>query len=402
MEETVDWISSLPDDLVIKFLSFLPTKEAVQTSILSKRWRNTWAYVPILMFEYNNSRFDGDMDEDLKFEQFVDSVLQNRRASLDTVIYNCNFYLSDWKPSTEWLDRVVLLEPRVISVCVETENFECPDSVFSCASLESLKLCLYYHKDFTVVSPESLALPNLKILELEYLELGDNFMQLLFSGCPALESLKLVTCYFCASDISSNVLKNLTLERCYNGQTVRISCPGLVSLTIFSYYYFSWISLDNMASLVNADIQLEGYDEVDDDNLPNPIRLVSGLSNATHLALHLECPPELQVQLEEDMANCTTFNNLKSLKIISSYDDVIGDFNLIGCFLSHSPALQHLTLVVNCNRYKQIEARQDVYFQLEYLEKVTISCYNKNDELASKVVCMLGRYVKTIGNVFII
>ncbi|KAJ4800860.1 hypothetical protein LUZ62_052106 [Rhynchospora pubera] len=345
MEETVDWISSLPDDLVIKFLSFLPTKEAVQTSILSKRWRNTWAYVPILMFEYNNSRFDGDMDEDLKFEQFVDSVLQNRRASLDTVIYNCNFYLSDWKPSTEWLDRVVLLEPRVISVCVETENFECPDSVFSCASLESLKLCLYYYKDFTV---------------------------------------------------------NLTLERCYNGQTVRISCPGLVSLTIFSSYYFSWISLDNMASLVNADIQLEGYDEVDDDNLPNPIRLVSGLSNATHLALHLECPPELQVQLEEDMANCTTFNNLKSLKIISSYDDVIGDFNLIGCFLSHSPALQHLTLVVNCNRYKQIEARQDVYFQLEYLEKVTISCYNKNDELASKVVCMLGRYVKTIGNVFII
>ncbi|KAJ4807468.1 F-box/FBD/LRR protein [Rhynchospora pubera] len=405
MEETVDRISSLPDELLTHILSFVTTKVAVQTSILSKRWRHIWVSVPVLKFEYDNEDFDGDTGEDLKFEQFVDGVLQNRRALLDTVIYDCYFEHSTWEPSTEWLDRVALLMPRVIRVYVVAEYFKCPDSVFSCSSLESLNLSLHTPIDqFIDVSPKSISLPCLKTLKLCALELCENFMQQLFTGCPALESLTLHSCILYVSGISSNVLKNLTLFDCsQNTQTLRVSCPGLVSLSIFSGdYNIRCISFYNMASLVNADIKLLGYD---DYLVPDNPRLVSGLSNATSLVLHLYCPPELQLHWKKDIANCTTFNNLKSLKIISS--DMIGDFDLIACFLWHSPALQHLTLIADVHLFFEEgigdtleEARQDFCFQREYLEEVKIYCYN-DYELASKLVSMVGRCVKTIGKIII-
>ncbi|KAK1402939.1 hypothetical protein POM88_002544 [Heracleum sosnowskyi] len=47
----VDKLSSLPDDQLHKILSFLGTRQAVQTSIPSKRWRHVWTTTPFLTFD---------------------------------------------------------------------------------------------------------------------------------------------------------------------------------------------------------------------------------------------------------------------------------------------------------------------------------------------------------------
>ncbi|CAG7906941.1 unnamed protein product, partial [Brassica rapa] len=65
----MDRISNLPDELLCHVLSFLPTKNAALTSVLSKRWLNLWKLVPNL-----------DIDDSLKeirqsFIDFVDRVL---------------------------------------------------------------------------------------------------------------------------------------------------------------------------------------------------------------------------------------------------------------------------------------------------------------------------------------
>ncbi|KAJ4805468.1 F-box/RNI-like/FBD-like domains-containing protein [Rhynchospora pubera] len=405
MKEIVDRISSLPDDVLIHILSYVTTREAVQTCILSKRWRNTWSSVPVLNFGHQYLSLNGTT-ESWKFERFVNGVLANReRSRLDTVTYHCRLNNRNLEPSMEWLDRVALLMPQVISVNIfGFDEFKCPDSVFSCASLECLTLSLCDTK-IEVTEPKSIALPSLKTLELQYSWLDDNLTQNLFLGCPTLETLKLSYCELHISSISSNVLKNLELYECKQFGHVRVSCPGLVSLIILSSKHsIRSISLENTTSLVNADIGLRGIDRsLNGDILPSP-KLLNALSNATSLDLYFGQFSVLQERWMEDIYICRTFNNLKSLKI--GVLDKTSDFDLIAYFLQLSPVLQQLTIytwfnmlfVEQKSQGDEERRQQDVCFQREYLETVTIYSWK---DMVHKLVTMLGRHVKTIGNIII-
>ncbi|KAG7588988.1 F-box domain [Arabidopsis suecica] len=47
----VDNISSLPDEILYVIFSFIPTKFAIRTSVLSKRWRHVWSETPFLSID---------------------------------------------------------------------------------------------------------------------------------------------------------------------------------------------------------------------------------------------------------------------------------------------------------------------------------------------------------------
>ncbi|KAH0986500.1 hypothetical protein GBA52_013677 [Prunus armeniaca] len=61
---TEDRISGLPDEILCHILSFLPTVQAVRTTILSHRWNHVWASVPNIdlcdnIEEFDQERFAG-------------------------------------------------------------------------------------------------------------------------------------------------------------------------------------------------------------------------------------------------------------------------------------------------------------------------------------------------------
>ncbi|KAH6802130.1 hypothetical protein C2S51_033576 [Perilla frutescens var. frutescens] len=52
--DMIDRLSALPDPLILMILSLLPTRNVVQTSILSRRWNYLWIKIPCLRFSDGN------------------------------------------------------------------------------------------------------------------------------------------------------------------------------------------------------------------------------------------------------------------------------------------------------------------------------------------------------------
>ena len=84
----MDRLSQLPDDLLIKILSFVPTKDDVAMSILSKRWLSLWTSVPRVIF-YDFSEEDSHEDEEgneihaiRSLSQFVFGTLLLHKAAV--------------------------------------------------------------------------------------------------------------------------------------------------------------------------------------------------------------------------------------------------------------------------------------------------------------------------------
>jgi len=71
----IDRFKSLPDDILIHILSSVPTKQAVATAILSKRWIHLWRYVPDVKF------IETKLKPASHFNEFVYTVLRLRVAS---------------------------------------------------------------------------------------------------------------------------------------------------------------------------------------------------------------------------------------------------------------------------------------------------------------------------------
>lgn len=49
--KNVDWISKLPDDVLLMILSRLSTEEAIRTSVVSKRWEHVWKQMSHLVLD---------------------------------------------------------------------------------------------------------------------------------------------------------------------------------------------------------------------------------------------------------------------------------------------------------------------------------------------------------------
>ncbi|XP_026389345.1 F-box/LRR-repeat protein At3g58900-like [Papaver somniferum] len=75
MSELEDRISNLPASILHHILSFVHTRVAARTSVLSKRWKYIWRSIPSLQFRcHKSSRVQ-------KFMRFVDTTLELHDSS---------------------------------------------------------------------------------------------------------------------------------------------------------------------------------------------------------------------------------------------------------------------------------------------------------------------------------
>ncbi|CAJ2678306.1 unnamed protein product [Trifolium pratense] len=188
-----DRLSDLPDCVLLHILSFLNSKHAVQTCVLSPRWKLLWKCIPTLILhssEFSNAK---------KLGIFVTKILN----------------LRDTTPSLHTLDfeRLGSFEPQ--RTLKEIINYACSHNT----QLKKLGICVkgLYSNGKRTLFPKYLNLPALTSLDLTYFT-------------------------FCASDnadhaepfSSFNCLNNLIISSCTvtDAPILRISSATLVNLTM--------------------------------------------------------------------------------------------------------------------------------------------------------------------------
>ncbi|CAI9093810.1 OLC1v1029390C1 [Oldenlandia corymbosa var. corymbosa] len=186
----VDRFYSLPELAIVKILSSLSTKDAVKTSLLSKRWKSLWINVPTFDFELPGPEAEGNRKT--ASVQFVNNVFLH-----NVVKYLAKFRLL-WSPGESevayvnmWVRHAIIhrnvrnLTLQIGTGCV----CEVPAELLTSGTLESLHLCgLFVLK----VSGREVCFPKLNTLKLfgvKY-ELAESLHRLIF-GCPVLLNLVL-------------------------------------------------------------------------------------------------------------------------------------------------------------------------------------------------------------------
>ncbi|KAJ0734799.1 putative F-box domain, leucine-rich repeat domain superfamily, F-box-like domain superfamily [Helianthus annuus] len=246
-----DRLSSLPDELIHKILSFVRSKHAVQTSVLSSRWRYIWTSIPCLSFSCK------DFHMLPKFSKFVKHVLSGRNNQIEV-------------SSVELTSRGKVVQPcvkRILSYAfshnVEQMNItfmsekkiEFPVSLFSSQSLKYLTLtgCTWRVDNLSITTPPTWELQTLATLNLHFVTLHDantDKGDSLFSHCANLKNLTLKHCRVVGLNgfnISHPGLSSLTLEDSYEG--VNVVTPQLKNLIIKGWQGIPLISAPNLSSL---------------------------------------------------------------------------------------------------------------------------------------------------------
>ncbi|ESQ56156.1 hypothetical protein EUTSA_v10027344mg [Eutrema salsugineum] len=236
----MDRISNLSDDLLLKIVSSLPTKDVVSTMILLKRWRFLWTMVSKLYF---CDSFVLDHSTYIRFRNYVDrSMLLRRGPVLETLKFDvgpcCNTI-----DMSRWILTGIVQDVRELEIIhFEEEYFEehrprpirLQKTLYTYEKLEVLKLSYSILLDV----PVDVCFPSLKTLHLICVEYKtrDSPMCRLLSGCPVLEDLYLsfVDYYgdLCLSENMPKVVEaNVKVEFVYkNPEKLLWSLPSVKRL----------------------------------------------------------------------------------------------------------------------------------------------------------------------------
>ncbi|KAF5799080.1 putative leucine-rich repeat domain superfamily, F-box-like domain superfamily [Helianthus annuus] len=200
-EDQQDRLSSLPDVLLIYIFSFIDTKLALQSQILSKRWVNLWTLLPVLNFDYSFLQ---------RFDHFIHKVLTYRNASIK--LDALNIKLTDYNTMATVFNYALV--NRVSNLSIDTSDYLTKYRPIQCLngtdSLRKLELKgMFEFGRFSVCSGlVKLRLERVKIVESDP-----------FSCFPNLKELCLVNCKvgfdLAVLEVIGFELLRLTISSCF-------------------------------------------------------------------------------------------------------------------------------------------------------------------------------------------
>ncbi|XP_074270832.1 F-box protein At4g09920-like [Silene latifolia] len=219
-----DRLSELPDDVIVRILSCMPTIDAVRT-VLLRRFGTLWTWIHTLDFdmsEYLNKfsqRERRNRDQTRWFCRFVHNVLSlHQNHSIDSfrllMKFDCCIErLKAIDEINEWLRFALDRQAKEIGLVDEYNYGFCSSklSEFTSQFLVTLQLDSWeFEGEYKV------ELGSLKKLSLDQVFMNDENFQRFISGCPSLQELVIVNPY--------------------GMNKLRLSAPNIVKLSLVLTY----------------------------------------------------------------------------------------------------------------------------------------------------------------------
>ncbi|KAG2243477.1 hypothetical protein Bca4012_085518 [Brassica carinata] len=340
----IDRISALHDDLLLNILSLVPTKDAVTTMVLSKRWGSVWTMVPKL--EYEDTSKEGGtsvwrlVDKYLLLHKapVLESFhIQAKRQFTDNAdVGKCVSYAVDHNVREL---SFIIIPPLIFPI--QPEFLLLPSNFYTSKTLVNLTLSC---SALVVDVPSQACLPLLQTLVLLKVVFKDESSHVrLLANCPALSNLR-VNRNSCDNVkifiVKVPSLKSFTYMQ-LDFMPLVLDSPGLRHLSIYDHEDLG--SIQNMPHLDTAYVShlvsqpndkfLRSFSSV--RNLHLRLMNVACCSAATFsrlmkFKLHFVGPanPEL-------ITGCSEFCSLEPLMI----------------FLHNSPILKELTISYGVYNY---------------------------------------------------
>lgn len=402
-------MSALPDELVVSIVSCLPLKEAVATSILSRRWKHVWKSTRTLnlfdtKFDLTRCHFlflkrEAKDEESREYVDWVNGVLQQHSSST-IERFRASFDIDRRFISSvdKWIKfamnkRVQILELEFqLEYGPKEDIYAFPHKLLGLEEEPALELNHLYSSDTPRLHScgNNIGFKFLKVIHFQCVDVTRQVLDYFLSHCPTLERLT-VSCVRSLTDVRvvgpSIALKHLALMNCNGLKRIEVQDVDLVS---FCYYGLEVekVLLRNLPLLTEV-----SYTYVD---WRKPIeipfaRLSCCLSQLEILKLDIT-----QVDYNLNLV-FPLLANLKQLELKVAEADYTNEGALLNviCFMKASPHLQilELKLVEFLRCPTRLKIRNTTKFSHRCLKVVNVVGYRGRIGAARHVMCLVKHAV---------
>ncbi|XAR67473.1 hypothetical protein NMG60_11002245 [Bertholletia excelsa] len=374
-----DKISNLPDSILHQILSFLPTKDAVATCILSTRWKFQWASVSNIDFDdsllYSNEVNGRFPLETTCFMNFVERVLLLRDGSdMQKFRLSCRVCFNASRIHA-WVSAAIKHKVQELDLCLFVEKpFALPRCVFDSESLTTVKI----EMNCILELPACISLPRLKTLHLALVTfLDDDSTQKLLSSCPVLQDLTILDCEWMNLKrimISIPTLKTLTIDDLpyfgsadeLNGCEIKVDVENLIHLK-YRGHLFNEILLSDLSTVVNASIDIQMLSEKRKEIAYRAVKLLRGLCGVKSIRISNGVIESLF--MTDSVLDLPTFQNMSYLELST---EIGGDStDKLVDLLQHSANVESL---VFAEGFKPHVSFGEDFWILNRLPKCLLAC----------------------------
>ncbi|CAA7051350.1 unnamed protein product [Microthlaspi erraticum] len=382
-----DSISSLPDEVLQHILCFIPTKLAVSTSLLSSRWRHVWCDTPSISLESSALRAASRMKTQNRYTAPKVMSLHLLTGSKD-----------NFKHVSTWIEMAMSrrVEKMDLELHFQSDNYDFPEFFYINSSVKELRVELR----FTEMIPKcSVSWTSLKKLSFRSCSLPDDSIDMILSGCPILEFLKLDECEDLEDLDLSNALRLRTLQVFDVDQTPgKIVAPHVRCLKLRNSLI---TTLGDLSSLAEAklNISFQGFPFIGPDYLGVLVVEITEMLEKLHNVEKLTFGRDLLENFSRPELGGVPFPKFKRIKALALDTPLSADMCvIIEKLLQQSPGLKTLTIHTRSHNTKPALWKKSRWqAELKHMATSIERLLKKTKALEKVVVQVDDRYFKAIG-----